>query len=340
MKNNYAIFRYPGDEYCLMVSRKDGGAEELRIDDNPAALPGFILAPFHLDGPHPIIRIRSEVVERMKISENLPQPCKWTADEKDEHKHYHTAFTKFHERLKNESFDKLVLSRRLRLEADCDFDSLNFFFRACILYPDQFVALVKTQREGTWLMATPETLIKKEGDEYTSMALAGTRRGRVEQWDKKNIREQDIVRKYIERQLLPVCSKVEHGRLVTQTAGELSHLRTDFRFRPLKGTGLSELASRLHPTPAVCGLPKEEAQKFILSAETHDRAYYSGFAGPVDVEGTTHLFVNLRCLCAKGRHCTLYAGGGLLKESIEEKEWIETEEKLKTMKKCIATKEI
>ena len=104
--------------------------------------------------------------------------------------------------------------------------------------------------------------------------------------DKKNIREQDIVRKYIERQLLPVCSKVEHGRLVTQTAGELSHLRTDFRFRPLKGTGLTELASRLHPTPAVCGLPKEEAQKFILSAETHDRAYYSGFAGPVDVEGT------------------------------------------------------
>ena len=99
-------------------------------------------------------------------------------------------------------------------------------------------------------------------------------------------------------------------------AGALSHLKTDFQFSLKDNKGLGDLLKVLHPTPAVCGLPKEEAYRFILQNEGYDRRYYSGFIGWLDPEGRTDIYVNLRCMHIEDEQLTLYAGGGLLALSL------------------------
>ena len=91
----------------------------------------------------------------------------------------------------------------------------------------------------------------------------------------------------------------------------------------------------LHPSPAVCGLPKREAFHFILHNESVPRRYYSGFQGLLGVGGMTHLYVSLRCMSIHPNHYRLYAGGGLLSDSDEESEWQETEAKLNTMRNVL-----
>ena len=123
-------------------------------------------------------------------------------------------------------------------------------------------------------------------------------------------------------------------------AGTLSHLKTDFHFSLRDNNGLGDLLKVLHPTPAVCGLPKEEAYRFILENEGYDRRYYSGFIGWLDPNGRTDLYVNLRCMHIEDERLTLYAGGGLLASSELNDEWLETEKKLQTMKRLITSTSI
>lgn len=113
-------------------------------------------------------------------------------------------------------------------------------------------------------------------------------------------------------------------------------MRTGFIFRLDDIDELGDVLDALFPTPAICGIPKEEARQFILDNESIDRKYYSGFVGPLVPSGETHLYVSLRCMnIHPGGKFDLYAGGGLLKESEMQKEWDETEAKLQTMKKVL-----
>jgi isochorismate synthase len=112
----------------------------------------------------------------------------------------------------------------------------------------------------------------------------------------------------------------------------------------------------LHPTPAVCGLPKQDTYRFILDNEHTPRLYYSGFMGPLTLNPSpftlhhepftmnpspfTSLYVSLRCMQMTANSYRMYAGGGLLKDSIEELEWQETEAKLETMRQCIAIRKM
>ena len=115
-----------------------------------------------------------------------------------------------------------------------------------------------------------------------------------QQWDEKNREEQEYVAAYIRKQLRSLgISPTEKGPYPA-FAGALSHLKTDFHFSLNDSQRLGDLLKLLHPTPAVCGLPKEEAYRFILDNEGYDRSYYSGFIGWLRPEGRTDLYVNLR----------------------------------------------
>ena len=97
---------------------------------------------------------------------------------------------------------------------------------------------------------------------------------------------------------------------------------------PQLGTVMLEL---LHPTSAVCGMPKSQALQFITETETFDRSYYSGFLGPVNLAGSTDIFVNIRCMQLLPERAVLYSGAGITSESKPEKEWLETELKCDTL---------
>ena len=112
-------------------------------------------------------------------------------------------------------------------------------------------------------------------------------------------------------------------------------MKSDFFFSLPNPEKLGDVLQLLHPTPAVCGLPKEEAYHFIIENEGYDRSYYSGFIGWLDPKGKTDLYVNLRCMNILPQTFTLYAGGGLLAASQLEEEWQETEDKLDTMRRIV-----
>ena len=154
-------------------------------------------------------------------------------------------------------------------------------------------------------------------------------------WATKDIQEQRIVTTYIAECLEQFTGDFREEGPRTVRAANLVHLRSDFTFKLPDGLHLGDLLHALHPTPAVCGLPKRETFKFIIQNEHTPRRYYSGFMGMLDPDGGTHLYVSLRCMNIEGAHYHLYAGGGLLTDSTVSQEWLETEAKLETMRRVI-----
>ncbi|MGI6231931.1 MAG: isochorismate synthase, partial [Prevotella sp.] len=304
---------------------------------------GFVLAPFFANEDNPLLLMHADIHVCMDINKDSEAytPLK-ICEESDEKNHYHLDFANFHAQICEGQFQKLVLSRQLKLFADQPIPVRDLFLRACRRYPHQFVALVSMQRAGTWLMATPELLLSGKAGQWQTMALAGTRRANgdsaekspltISQWTKKDLMEQRYVTTYITEILEHYANDITVKGPYTSMAAQLLHLRTDFHFTLNEKQRIGSLLSDLFPTPAVCGLPKDTALKFILDNEYINRRYYSGFCGVLQPEGTTNLYVSLRCMEIDVNHCTLYAGGGLLRESQEEKEWQETEAKLQTMK--------
>jgi len=115
------------------------------------------------------------------------------------------------------------------------------------------------------------------------------------------------------------------------------HLQTEITGTIEKTTAKTgDFIKALHPTPAVCGLPKEAAEQFILENENYHREFYTGFLGELNVKENTHLFVNLRCMKLQNQKATLYAGGGITTDSVAEKEWEETVYKSHNMKEILS----
>lgn len=118
-------------------------------------------------------------------------------------------------------------------------------------------------------------------------------------------------------------------------SGNIQHLCNDITFTLKDNVNLCQVLQTLHPTPAVCGLPREKSKSAILEIEPTSRFYYAGFSGPYLLEEQTMLYVSLRCMQLNANMATLYAGGGIMPESKENEEWEETVRKMATMRQLI-----
>lgn len=338
----YALYRFPYERTAWQVAQTSGETELLFSYADIGHKRGFVIAPFSVAKDRPIVLMRPDDVRMIGIpaTDEVDIGRVRTINGEEERRAYSHDFQLFRSRLEAGEFNKIVLSRCSRVETENETDAKRLFFRACRMYPRQFVALVSAPSCGIWLMATPEALLRGSGHEWTTMALAGTMRyaDNVE-WSSKNRREQRYVADYIEHCLRRFADKVEATAPHTVRAGNLVHLRTDFRFALADEAKLGQLINELHPTPAVCGMPKQLTHDFIMTHESASRDYYSGFLGPIGINSSTDLFVALRCMRIAGRECRLYAGGGLLAESREEDEWRETEAKLEAMREIFTTTE-
>jgi isochorismate synthase len=240
---------------------------------------------------------------------------------------------------------KVVSSRAARRPLPTGFDPLVAFLELSQRYERAFVSLVSVPGVGTWLGASPEVLAEVTADgQFHTMALAATQPlvpGHAPQdaiWRQKEIEEQALVARYIVS-----CFKQLRLREYQETgprtvvAGQLLHLRTDFEVDlqnvPSPASLGTDMLRLLHPTSAVGGMPKVAALDFLHRHEGYDRAYYSGFLGPVNVvaPGVSRLFVNLRCLQLRATEAILYAGTGLTAASDPTREWQETEYKMQTV---------
>ncbi len=295
---------------------------------------GFLVAPFISDADHPIVLIRPERIsyERCKTADAAAYHNKVGAI--TENAEYSQIFKLFHTAVTQGRFKKLVLARSKNIETAISPENYKAIFeRTYLLYPRLMIMLFSTPLTGTWIVASPEILVDGAGQNLHTIALAGTMpyaEGYPE-WSGKNKAEQNVVERYIENVITPLCTQVTKDGPVTMRAGNLVHLRTDFRFLLESGNTLGKLITQLHPTPAICGIPKDDAIKFIQTNESLSRGYYSGFAGPVGINNETHLYVSLRCAKLSPSSVTLFAGGGIMPESTVQSEWLETERKMETI---------
>ncbi|MBU6121229.1 chorismate-binding protein [Hymenobacter siberiensis] len=240
---------------------------------------------------------------------------------------------------------KVVSSRAACRPLPSDFDPLTAFADLSEKYPRAFVSLVSVPGVGTWLGASPEVLAEVTADgQFHTMALAGTQplvpgtRPQDAIWRQKEIEEQALVARYIVSCFKQLRLREYHETGPrTVAAGQLLHLRTDFEVDlqnvPNAAALGTDMLRLLHPTSAVGGMPKTAALDFLRRHEGYDRAYYSGFLGPVNVAapGIARLFVNLRCLQVRATEVILYAGTGLTVDSDPAREWQETEMKMQTV---------
>jgi isochorismate synthase len=239
--------------------------------------------------------------------------------------------------IENNQFKKVVLSRKETVNL-VDFDLVEAFENLVQLYPTTFVYCFFHPKVGTWLGATPEQLLKANNDEFKTIALAGTQKDSGSDevvWPNKEREEQQFVTDYIVETLNDTASEVMVSKPYSIKAGSIWHIKTDISGTLNSGSSLQKVIQLLHPTPAVCGLPKDKSKAFILENENYDRTFYTGFLGELNIENKTDLFVNLRCMEIRDSQAHLFMGCGITKDSVPEQEWEESINKSATMKKVL-----
>lgn len=346
----FALYRLPHENHFTLVEQLTGLPMEFRSLSELNGQQGFVVAPFAVGGSLPLLLIRAEKVEQHDFTDCMSPACQLRQEEQQSGSRttYAIDFANSHAHLLSGEFRKIVLARSTKVDGQVT-SAYDLFRDACQRYPRLFVCLVSTPQSGTWLVATPEILLSGEHGRWQTMALAGTMKLEGEQlafdtatspanlhiaWTDKNIQEQRYVATYITECLERFTTDFTEKGPYTARAGNLVHLRSDFTFTLPDEQHLGDVLMTLHPTPAVCGLPKRATFDFILSNEHSPRRYYSGFMGPLQLS-KTHLYVSLRCMELLADGYQLYAGGGLLPDSVEEQEWQETEAKMETMRNLL-----
>jgi isochorismate synthase len=262
-------------------------------------------------------------------------------------KHHINLVKKGIEAIRDKQFQKVVLSRQ-EIVSLTNNNPITIFKRLLNTYTSTFVYMWYHPKVGLWLGATPETLLKTQGNRFSTMALAGTKiyKGKLDvEWNDKEKQEQQFVTDYIVSNLQSSVIKISKSKTETIKAGNLLHLQTiikgtlNFKLSLsgkalLKSEYFKQVLCTLHPTPAVCGLPKNKSKEFILNNENYNREFYTGFLGEINADNS-ELYVNLRCMQLKDNKAILYVGGGITKDSIPENEWEETLNKAQIIKRVL-----
>ena len=244
--------------------------------------------------------------------------------------------------IQKNTFQKVVVSRKETIDYN-EYDALTVYKRLLMSYQNALVYIWFHPKVGLWMGASPETLFKKSGPKITTVALAGTKPSGNDSrdWGSKEIEEQQLVVDFIEDALSNKVDNLLIQDRQTIQAGSLSHLKSIITADVKEGVSLRDVVQELHPTPAVCGLPKMTSKTFILQNEGYNRSFYTGFLGELNFDPIskkneeTHLFVNLRCLEYSNEKLNIYVGGGITKDSNPEKEWQETVNKTRTIKSVL-----
>lgn len=346
----FASYRLPLNREIITVVQHHSMPERLKSLNDLHEKTGFVVSPFTESPAHETFFLQPDCVffsnniaeiyidklaandRFIKIEKNKNTTKTTTSEE------FIGNVNKAVSAMKAAEFQKVVLSKLRVEQLPDDFQPEQFFLTLCRKYPHAFVYIMQLPEVGCWIGATPEPLLTIENGTVKTVSLAGTQVGTELEtedyhWSSKEIEEQGIVTNFIE-QTLRSLHIADITRLGPENyrAANLIHLKTAFEFPQAHiQNRFSDLLKALHPTPSVGGLPKDEARNFILTNEQHDRGYYTGFFGPVNINEKSAVYVNLRCLQLFDNNFVLYSGAGITSSSVAEKEWEETDNKMLTL---------
>lgn len=356
-KKPFVFYRKPNDNIVTSIVQKDDAINYLTNFNSS----GFVFAPFDSTLKTIFFPLESVTIHKFDYKERaekdttriIESPTKF-----DKEKHISLVKSGI-DYIKNYQTPKIVLSREEQLSFE-KIDLVKIFIRLLNKYKTAFVYIWYHPKIGLWLGATPETLLEVKNTIFKTMALAGTQafNGTLDVvWEEKERKEHQFVTDYIVNQLSKMNITNNVSETTTIKAGNLVHLQASISGRLQEKSQVADLIEALHPTPAVCGVPKAKAKEFILNNEKYNREFYTGFLGELNFETDkrqkkknkrnienhayrfkeikSSLFVNLRCMQVKDKTVHIYVGGGITKDSNPEKEYIETIAKAAVMKSIL-----
>lgn len=231
---------------------------------------------------------------------------------------------------------KVVLARTLDVETERQIDPVTVVEHLWEENRGTHVFLFEPEPGASVVGAAPETVATVHGSQFHATAVAGSiahgetnhdqeiLAERLLASDKDNV-EHQIALEDMVRRLTPLVTRLEaqdHPHVLTLS--RIQHLETAIRAVLPAGRGVLELLDALHPTPAVCGLPRDEALEFLARTEAFERGWYAGPVGWFDTAGNGVFAPALRMAVGGGSTWRLYAGAGLVEASDPRSEWEET----------------
>jgi len=242
--------------------------------------------------------------------------------------------------LKNNQSEKLVLSRQKifyvlnHLDWNFIFEKLEKKFPECYLF-------LNKSKNSYFFGVSPEKFISVNNGKIEIEAVAGSApRSKQQPEDMhyengllvstKNLKEHKYVSEFIIKVLKEYSINITSSENPEiKKLDNIQHLITKVSAELKVKNKLFELIEALYPTPAVCGVPKNDAIEYIRQLENYDRGLYSGLIGWLDFKGNCDFSVTIRSALAKGKEITAYAGAGIVEDSDPDEEFIETQLKLK-----------
>ncbi|UYV38134.1 chorismate-binding protein [Rhodobacteraceae bacterium D3-12] len=358
----YAFWRQPGEAgFTTLISCTPpqttavfGGAD----------LPGFVAAPFRTEDGNQASHFPADVlitptqtrfrngtgfaetpqsdlqaaIARGTTRRPLQAPASATAPAPTPRAAYEARVKRAVATIKSGACEKIVLSRIDPRPLPDAYDLIALSEALAREHAHAMITVFSAPDTSTWLVATPEILLTADAQGVETMALAGTQWPPSGtplsdvNWDDKIVHEQALVADFIREAFTAEgVTNLRETAAATVQAANLCHLRSEFTAAALPAETLAGLLRRLHPTSAVCGMPRPESRAFILDEEGDTRGLYTGYFGPTALDGRTALYVNLRSARVAGSEIYLHVGGGIVAASDPALEWEETVAKTKTI---------
>jgi len=330
----FVIFKYPHKRELKAIMQSDTELNYTTDFNHP----GFVFSPF--DDTNGTVLMQPDKAITAKLDTGIVRKGNNTPDylmDDTEALRYKKMVAEAVKAIQNKELNKVVLSRSM--EVTTEKSAIDIFNELIREYPSAFCYCWSHPGIGCWLGATPEILLQVQGNRFSTVALAGTieKSGdKKPNWTEKEKEEQQLVTGYIEEAMAGLGIEVKSSEVQTTDAGTLWHLKTTIT-GVVKANQTAKMIRTLHPTPAVCGIPLEEARTYIRQHEAYKRKFYTGYLGEIEVkpQQATRLFVNLRCMELRENKATIYVGGGITLDSDPEKEWQETIAKSRTILKVL-----
>ena len=287
----------------------------------------FSISPFIPGAPLPI----DEIVHSLPFAKSAQIIHRIDSPNREEWTHaVHRALRE----IDSGNMKKVVLARETTLHLNETVDP----FQIAAALPTKGAALFCVDfGNGAFLGATPERLFRKNGRIVQVEAMASTRRKHQTAAEfltaEKEQREFQFVQHYLDQTLAPFCTApLLYTPLSTHKTQTVEHLYTRGETALAPNVSEEVVLQALHPTPALCGTPKQAALQWIQESEPFQRGYYGGYLGWSNGAASDYM-VAIRCCLLQGRIAKLYTGTGIVAGSDPDAEWDELEAKLSLYKK-------
>lgn len=254
------------------------------------------------------------------------------------------------ERIKRGDLKKVVLSRVCEVQLESRINLLSVLAYLAEHYANCYRFLFEPRPFHAFYGATPELLAGVQGDQLTTMGLAGSiRRGQTEAEDAelaeqllnsaKDRHEHDLVVQRMRERLEPITSELKFEELAIYQLSNIQHLHTPIIGKLRDIDGVLPVIEKLHPTPALGGDPREIALKLISESEPVPRGWYAAPVGWIDCNLDGQFGVSIRSAVAQDKRVWAYAGAGIVADSEPQKEWEETALKFRPMLNALGISE-